>query len=102
MKAFAAYYPGVYTYADTSKWFHPWFPSYNQGFSKEYFNVVNMYEWEGVAGQPAKRGAYITFAFRPTLPAADVQDRGRSSKRRRTVGYDPHWKVLVLQPTRGL
>jgi hypothetical protein len=23
MKAFAAYYPGVYTYADTSKWFHP-------------------------------------------------------------------------------
>jgi arylsulfatase A-like enzyme len=23
MKAFAAYYPGVYTYPDTSKWFHP-------------------------------------------------------------------------------
>ena len=23
MKAFAAYYPGVYTYSDTSKWFHP-------------------------------------------------------------------------------
>src|SRR6516164_6971476 len=28
MKAFAAYYPGVYTYADTTKWFHPWFPSF--------------------------------------------------------------------------
>jgi hypothetical protein len=47
MKAFAAYYPGVYTYPDTSKWFHPWFPSYNQDFAKDYFDVVNMYEWEG-------------------------------------------------------
>jgi arylsulfatase A-like enzyme len=70
MKAFAAYYPGVYTYPDTSKWFHPWFPSYNQTFSKEYFDVVNMYEWEGVAGQPAKRGAYITYAY---LANFDVQ-----------------------------
>src|SRR6516225_2927793 len=61
MKAFAAYYPGVYTYADTSKWFHPWFPSYNQQFSKDYFGIVNMYEWEGEAGKPAKRGEYITY-----------------------------------------
>jgi len=61
MKAFAAYYPGVYTYADTSKWFHPWFPSYNAEFAKEYFDIVNMYEWEGEAGQPAKRGEYITY-----------------------------------------
>jgi arylsulfatase A-like enzyme len=61
MKAFAAYYPGVYTYADTSKWFHPWFPSYNPEFAKAYFDVVNMYEWEGVAGQPAKKGEYITY-----------------------------------------
>src|SRR6202008_3982965 len=61
MKAFAAYYPGVYPYADTSKWFHPWFPSYNQEFAKAYFDVVNMYEWEGLAGQPAKRGEYITY-----------------------------------------
>jgi arylsulfatase len=29
MKHFAAYYAGVYSYNDTSKWFHPWFPSYN-------------------------------------------------------------------------
>ena len=35
MKAFAAYYPGVYTYSDTSKWFHPWFPSNNEEFKKE-------------------------------------------------------------------
>jgi arylsulfatase len=34
MKAFAAYYPGVYTYSDTSKWFHPWFPSYNAASRK--------------------------------------------------------------------
>ncbi|UGX89947.1 arylsulfatase [Bradyrhizobium barranii subsp. barranii] len=63
MKAFAAYYPGVYTYADTSKWFHPWFPSYNPEIAKAYFDVVNMYEWEGVAGQPAKRGEYITYDY---------------------------------------
>ena len=27
MKHFGAYYPGVYTYADTDNAFHPWFPS---------------------------------------------------------------------------
>jgi len=42
MRAFAAYYPGVYTYADTSKWFHPWFPSYNPQFSKEYFGCEHV------------------------------------------------------------
>jgi len=63
MKSFGAYYPGVYTYADTTSWFHPWFPSYNEEFSKAYFSVVNMYEWEGVAGQPAKRGPYITWDY---------------------------------------
>jgi arylsulfatase len=55
MKEFAAYYPGVYTYSDTSVWFHPWFPSYNSEFAKLYFSIVNMFEWEGVAGQPAKK-----------------------------------------------
>ena len=34
MKHFAAYYPGVYTYNDTSTQFHPWFPSYNAEFKK--------------------------------------------------------------------
>jgi arylsulfatase len=63
MKAFAAYYPGVYTYSDTSKWFHPWFPSYNPQFAKEYFEAVNMFEWEGVAGQPAKKVAEITYEY---------------------------------------
>jgi len=29
MKNFAAYYAGVYSYNDTDKWFHPWFPSFN-------------------------------------------------------------------------
>ena len=29
MKQFAAYYPGVYSYDDTSPNFHPWFPKYN-------------------------------------------------------------------------
>ena len=34
MKHFAAYYAGVYAYNDTSKWFHPWFPTYNADFMK--------------------------------------------------------------------
>ena len=34
MKQFAAYYAGVYAYSDTSKWFHPWFPSFNPEFKK--------------------------------------------------------------------
>jgi arylsulfatase len=63
MKEFAAYYPGVYTYSDTSKWFHPWFPSYNKEFAKEYFDTVNMFEWEGQTGQPAKKVAEITYDY---------------------------------------
>jgi arylsulfatase len=59
MKQFAAYYPGVYTYSDTSVWFHPWFPSYNAQYKKDYFDVVNMYAWEGEAGHPARRLEYI-------------------------------------------
>jgi hypothetical protein len=95
MKAFAAYYPGVYTYADTSKWFHPWFPSYNQEFAKEYFDVVNMYEWEGTAGQPAKRGEYITydtlatFDVRQTIDnSAYILGRAKHSARRSWVYID--------------
>jgi arylsulfatase A-like enzyme len=36
MRQFAAYYPGVYTYDDTSPNFHPWFPKYNAAFWKEF------------------------------------------------------------------
>ena len=61
MKNFAAYYAGVYTYPDTSKWFHPWFPSFNPGFAKYFSENVNLSEWEGVAGQPAKNLGPITY-----------------------------------------
>ena len=61
MKQFAAYYAGVYSYNDTSKWFHPWFPSFNAEYSKMYDSVVNLGEWEGVAGQPARRVATIDY-----------------------------------------
>jgi arylsulfatase len=63
MKHFGAYYPGVYTYSDTSNAFHPWFPSYNKKYAEEYFKIVNMYEWEGVTGQPAKKGPEITWNY---------------------------------------
>ncbi|HME27104.1 MAG TPA: arylsulfatase [Acetobacteraceae bacterium] len=61
MKNFAAYYAGVYTYDYTNKWFHPWFPSYNPAFQKYYSENVNLAEWEGVTGQPAKNLGPITY-----------------------------------------
>jgi arylsulfatase len=67
MKEFAAYYAGVYSYPDTSKNFHPWFPSYNPEFEKMFDSVVNLYEWEGVAGQPAKQVAKITYDYMATM-----------------------------------
>jgi arylsulfatase A-like enzyme len=63
MKEFAAYYPGVYSYDDTSPNFHPWFPKYNEPFWKEYQDVVNLDEWEGVAGKPATKVARITYDY---------------------------------------
>ena len=63
MKEFAAYYPGVYSYDDTSPAMHPWFPKYNQPFYDEYQKIVNLDEWEGVAGQPAKKVARITYDY---------------------------------------
>src|SRR4051794_39179448 len=56
MKQFAAYYPGVYGYSDTSRYAHPWFPKGNAEYWKMYTSVVNLYEWEGTAGKPAVKG----------------------------------------------
>jgi arylsulfatase A-like enzyme len=61
MRNFAAYYAGAYTYNDTSTWFHPWFPSYNPQFNAMFDNVVNLGEWEGMAGQPAKMTGIINY-----------------------------------------
>ena len=63
MKEFAAYYPGVYSYDDTSPNFHPWFPKYNADYWKTYQEIVNLDEWEGVAGQPATKVARITYDY---------------------------------------
>ena len=61
MKEFAAYYAGVYTYPDTSKWFHPWFPSYNAELNKEFDSVVNLHEWDQVAGQAPQDKGVINY-----------------------------------------
>ena len=63
MKEFAAYYPGVYSYDDTSPTMHPWFPKYNAEYWKEFQDIVNLYEWEGVAGKPATKVARITYDY---------------------------------------
>jgi arylsulfatase len=87
MKHFAAYYAGVYAYDDTSKWFHPWFPSFNPQFKEMFDSVVNLGEWEGVAGEPAKRTGTITydslaeFDIRQTESAvAYIKRRGKGDK----------------------
>jgi arylsulfatase len=49
------------------KWFHPWFPSYNADFEKMWDSVVNLGEWEGVAGQPAKRVTTIDYDYMATM-----------------------------------
>jgi arylsulfatase A-like enzyme len=63
MKEFAAYYPGVYTYDDTSNFAHPWFPKFNAAYWDEYQKIVNLYEWEGKAGQPATKVARIDYDY---------------------------------------
>jgi arylsulfatase A-like enzyme len=61
MRQFAAYYAGVYAYNYTDKWFHPWFPSYNPEYNKMYDDVVNLGEWEGETGKPARMVGTITY-----------------------------------------
>jgi arylsulfatase A-like enzyme len=61
MKNFAAYYAGVYAYNDTNPRFHPWFPSFNRQFNEMYDSVVNLGEWEGTVGQPARKVETITY-----------------------------------------
>jgi arylsulfatase len=67
MKEFAAYYAGVYTYPDTSKWFHPWFPSYNAELNKEFDSVVNLHEWDQVAGQAPQDKGIISYDTMATM-----------------------------------
>ena len=70
MKHFAAYYPGVYLYDDTQQSAHPFFPTYNAELYKIYQEKVNLDEWEGVAGQPAKKVQRIDYQ---TLPEFDMR-----------------------------
>ena len=77
MQHFAAYYPGVYAYSDTSPNAHPWFPKYNKEYWDMYQKNVNLYEWSGTAGKPAVKGDIITlenladFDVRQTDSAVD-------------------------------
>jgi hypothetical protein len=63
MKAFAAYYPGVYTYDCTENFAHPWFPKFNAAYWDEYQKIVNLYEREGTAGKPATKVARIDYDY---------------------------------------
>jgi hypothetical protein len=102
MKEFAAYYAGVYAYPDTDKWFHPWFPSYNPDFEKMWDSVVNLGEWEGVAGQPAKMVATITYDYMATMDerqadyaVAYIKEHAKSGK---PFFMDVNW-IKMHNPT---
>jgi arylsulfatase A-like enzyme len=88
MKNFAAYYAGAYTYDYTNKWFHPWFPSYNPEFAKVFSENVNLDEWEGVAGQPAKSVGRITYDRFATFDQRQA-DNAVDYIKRHAVGDQP-------------
>jgi arylsulfatase len=46
---------------------HPWFPSYNAAFNQMYNSVVNLGEWEGEAGRPARRTGTIDWDYLATF-----------------------------------
>src|SRR5689334_7900991 len=76
MRHFAAYYAGVYSYNDTDKWFHPWFPSYNPEYNRMYDDIVNLGEWEGAAGQPARRIGTIDYDSLATYDIRQTDSAG--------------------------
>jgi len=88
MKNFAAYYAGVYTYDYTDKWFHPWFPSYNPQFARYFSENVNLSEWEGVAGQPARNLGKITYDGFATFDERQA-DNAVDYIKRHAVGDQP-------------
>ena len=65
MKHFAAYFPGVYLWDDTRPLAHPWFPTHNEKVYKNYQEIANLDEWEGVSGQPAKKVQRLSYENSP-------------------------------------
>ena len=53
--------------------FHPWFPKYNEPYWKEYQDIVNLDEWEGVAGKPATKVARITYDYLANFDVRQAQ-----------------------------
>ena len=94
MKEFAAYYPGVYSYDDTSPNFHPWFPKYNQAYWKEYQDIVNLDEWEGVAGRPATKVARITYDYLATFDVRQADSAWRTSSNTRRTTSHSSWTSI--------
>jgi arylsulfatase A-like enzyme len=73
MKNFAAYYAGVYTYDDTSEWFHPWFLDYNKKLHDKFTEKVNLHEWSGEAGKAAVKGPRIDWDYLSEIDVNQTQ-----------------------------
>ena len=77
MKAFAAYYPGVYTYSDTNTWFHPVVPlvqpCIRQGVLR-HREHVRVGRGRGPAGKEG-RGDQLGLPCRLRRPADRTRDR---------------------------
>ena len=97
MKNFAAYYAGVYTYDYTDKWFHPWFPSYNPQFKQMFSENVNLSEWEGVAGQPAKNLGKITYDRLATFDEDQRRTPSTISSSMRKMTSRSSWMSIIIK-----
>ena len=89
MKSFGAYYPGVYTYSDTIDLVPSVVPVVQPGLLEGCISdIVNMYEWEGVAGQPAKKvtvdhlglSCRIRFRTRPSSRSTTSRQHAKDDK----------------------
>jgi arylsulfatase A-like enzyme len=94
MKEFAAYYPGVYTYDDTDNFAHPWFPKGNAEFWQMYQSVVNLDEWEGVAGKPATKVARIDYDYLLNSTSARRIPRSNTLRRMPRVTSRSSWMSI--------
>ena len=105
MKHFAAYYAGVYSYNDTDKWFHPWFPSFNPEFEK-HVRLRSSISANGKAWRASRRrgSARSLMTSSPTSTSGRPTRRSSTSRSTRRATSRSSWTSIssrcTTRPTR--
>ena len=94
MKEFAAYYPGVYTYDCTENFAHPWFPKFNPEYWAMYQKIVNLYEWEGVAGSRRRKSRALTTIICMSSMSGRRIQQSNTSRRTRRITSRSSWMSI--------